>query len=160
MATLQKLCSDGVLVRVNVELDAGDSIERLVFAYPKFVEWAQNVLPLTQSSIAELAEQPDEQVDALLHDFISGVRMGYGKRYKRLQPGEQEIWELKTADIRLFGWFARKHVFVITAGEEKKRLNVIEGLYGGYRNEAARLRDTLDLDPPKYIPGDEIDDLF
>lgn len=159
MATLQELCVSGDLVRIDVPLDADQNVERLIFAFPKFTEWVQNVLPDIQTSILGLEEHPDQQLDAFLNDFISGEALSRRQRFRRLSPADRGIWELKTADIRIFGWFVRRDVFVATAADEKKRLRDINGLYGGYRDEAVRMRDSLDLDPPKYVEGGDYDDV-
>jgi hypothetical protein len=62
------------------------------------------------------------------------------------------IWELKTADLRIFGWFNVLDHFVGAAADTTDRVKQ-HNLYYGYAGETARFRDGLDLDPPKFIPG-------
>ena len=157
---MQELSANGTLVKISVPLGANENVERVLYAYPRFVDWISNELPMIESSIVGLEETPEEQLDALFHDFISGESLAYGNRFKQLQPAQSAIWELKTADLRVFGWFPRKYIFIATAGDEKKRLADIGGLYNGYRDEAKRLRDQLDLDEPKFVPGGNVNDVI
>ena len=64
------------------------------------------------------------------------------------------IWELKTSDLRIFGWFHAKDCFI---GYRAEHADFVKkhNLYYGLASEAARFRDQLDLDEPKFIPGDD-----
>jgi hypothetical protein len=64
------------------------------------------------------------------------------------------IWELKTPDLRLFGWFHVKDCFI--CGALDTAFNVKNSnLYKGYANEVGHFRDELPLDEPKYLTGDD-----
>ena len=70
-----------------------------------------------------------------------------------LRPEIEGVWELRTHDLRFFGWFWRKCVFVIASIEQAKRCKDLR-LYPGHRDQAKRDRAALNLDPPKFITGD------
>jgi hypothetical protein len=67
---------------------------------------------------------------------------------------DEGVWELKTADVRLFGWFHQFDCFVGVVIDLKYRVQEYK-LYSGYMGEVIRFRDNLDLDEPKFIPGGE-----
>jgi hypothetical protein len=56
--------------------------------------------------------------------------------------------------LRIFGWFHAKDCFI---GYRAEHADFVKkhNLYYGLASEAARFRDQLDLDEPKFIPGDD-----
>jgi len=153
MATIHQLCEAGALVAIGGGLDAHEQPQRLLFALPHVVEWLDQVLPNLEADFHEGRQDPLEQADDLFHDFVSGADFSFYERSHSMRPSDPGVWELKTPDLRLFGWFAAKGVFVIaeinTAFACKQH-----GLYPGYRGSVIRRRDNLDLDEPKFINGD------
>ncbi len=84
--------------------------------------------------------------------------MAYGQEFRRLHPGEHGIWEMRTPDIRIFGWFPHMDCFVAVFGDDASHIKDHD-LYAGYRDQVVRMRDALDLDEPKYLDGAEIEDV-
>jgi hypothetical protein len=97
------------------------------------------------------AATPSEQMDFLLYQFISGKPIT-SMPPKCMLPESEGIWELRTHDLRFFGWFWRKGVFVISSAETKARCKTV-GVYGRCRLQARRDRDRLELDLPKFVNG-------
>ena len=96
-----------------------------------------------------------EQVDGLVDVFCSGDTLTYGEQFKPLTHIKDGVWELKTPDIRIFGWFNRKDCFIGVVADDATRIKTYH-LYHGYANvTTARFRDALDLDEPKYVTGDD-----
>jgi hypothetical protein len=73
-----------------------------------------------------------------------------------LRPAGDGVWELKTADLRVFGWFHAKDCFLGHCADTAERVKE-HRLYTGYVGEVVRFRDSLPLDEPKYIPGEDPD---
>ena len=71
-----------------------------------------------------------------------------------LYEHEDGVWELKSADIRVFGWFYKRDVFIAAAADAAWKIKEY-CLYAGYRDQTKRDRDALDLDPPKFIAGSD-----
>jgi len=142
-----------------VKLDPGlglrEQEERMIFAYPRVIEWLQKELP-DEASSWNIEETPLEQIDAFVADFCSGAELTINRQVKPIRHIRHGILELKTADVRLFGWFAKRDCFICTAGNTAASVKV-HRLYNGYRDEAVRLRRELDLDEPKYVDGDDPD---
>ena len=59
---------------------------------------------------------------------------------------------LKTPDVRLFGWFKERGVFII-ANINSAAFIKEKQLYQGYWNDTRDRRKRLDLDEPKFIDG-------
>ncbi len=148
MATLLSLVHDGALSRIDPEIANED---RFIFTTPTFQKWVSEKLPQLASNW-DLDEQPIEQFDGLLDTFCGGHPLTYGSDLRCLFEHENGIWELKTADLRIFGWFVQRDYFIaVRAGsawfiKEHK-------LYKGFIGEVMRERDALDLDAPKFIEG-------
>src|SRR5262249_17769795 len=86
--------------------------------------------------------------------FCSGETLTFSTQFKPLTHLKDGIWELKTPDLRIFGWFHVKDCFI--AGNIDTAFNVKNhNLYAGYAGDVARERDQLDLDNPKFVPGDD-----
>ena len=95
---------------------------------------------------------PLEQFAELLGIFGSGEFLTYGYDLKPLTHAYDGIWELKTADLRIFGWFPHMDCFIAHKADLASRIKD-HGLYHGYIGEVGRFRDNLELDDPKFISG-------
>jgi hypothetical protein len=54
----------------------------------------------------------------------------------------------------MFGWFYHQDCFIGTDCN-LKRVIIESKLYRPYSEQAVRFRDQLDLDGPKFVPGDD-----
>lgn len=156
MATLHTLISAGVVVPIEIELD-GQLPWRQLYGYPTagppniILRWLHETLPTMISQVGT-EDTPEEQVYGLLELFAAGDDLTPETMYRLLHPHEDGVWELKTIDVRIFGWFVAKDCFIaVFAGDATHIHN--HGLHHGYINEVIRLRNELDLDSPKFVPG-------
>lgn len=113
MATLTTLVGRDDLVAVGGGLEDDEQPSRLLYAFPHVVDWLANALPVLRPLDPGTELVPLEQVDVLFHDFVSGEDFAYYERSHSLRPAELGVWELKTLDVRVFGWFPKKGVFVM-----------------------------------------------
>ena len=158
MATLVNLAIIGSVIKVDPILGLREMELRRIYLLPRAQEWLKNVLPETDSD--RLTEEvPLMQVDALFYEFCSGQALRVGTRFKALVHLGDGVWELKTADVRLFGWFTQKDCFVVSDCDSKYRILKL-GLVRPYSEQAVRFRENLDLDEPKFVPGDNPDDVI
>jgi len=159
MATLLKLAETGEVIKVDPVLGLRELELRRIYLLPRAKNWLAEVLPETDSD-RNIEEHPSQQVDALFYEFCSGQPLPVGRRFKALVHLGDGVWELKTADVRLFGWFTQKDWFVVSDCDSKYNLMQRRDLYRGYCVQAVRLREKLSLDEPKYITGDNPDDVI
>lgn len=157
MATILDLIGTEALFKLDPGLDNQDQDYRCVYTSPRLKTWVEREL-LGLESTWKLELSPAEQMAELVEHFCSGGPLTYGWQFKPLTHIRDGVWELKTADTRMFGWFFRRDCFigaVANLTDHIKRHN----LYGGHAGEVVRFRDALDLDEPKFIPGDNPHDV-
>jgi hypothetical protein len=70
-------------------------------------------------------------------------------------PMSDEVWEMKTADIRIFGWMYRPRTFIAVFGDyaDLYKGKTQRRSYEDARRKIKKARDILDLDPPKFTKG-------
>lgn len=88
----------------------------------------------------------------LLAEFAIGRPMAYSIDYRKLNPLGHHIWELKSVDVRLIGWFVRRATFVTVCGRLKREIKQAK-CYTPCILNTAWFRGNLDLDEPKAITG-------
>lgn len=94
----------------------------------------------------------DEQVAVLLDDFIYGDPLEEDRQFKQLNPKTNGIWELKTGDVRFFGFFNAFDCFVIVCAADAAWLKEeMTTRYAECIQSAVLFRDSLSLDDPKFI---------
>jgi hypothetical protein len=153
MATVVQLDQQGALFKLDV-LEQHVQEFRQFYASPVLYEWITGTLP-GMASAAGVELTPQEQIVALLELFCAGERLAYEFQFKPLAHITDGVWELKTTDIRIFGWFSRKDCFIGAVADDATRIKAYK-LYHGYANVTTRgIRDTLNLDQPKFVPGDD-----
>ena len=98
-------------------------------------------------------------VDAMAY-FMRGEHITAGDEFSILRPahGMHGVWEMRTTDVRIFGWFPVKDIFICAEGDQAGFIKS-HNLYQGYRNSTIRKRNQLDLDEPKFIPGKDIENV-
>lgn len=162
MSTIEDIEGHGLLVRLKVELDYGEFDERSFFVTPDVKAWLENDLPGLETTIAEGRLTPLEQVYARLHEFITGEKFicENGRDLHEMWPHHHDVWELKTVDVRLIGWFYAPKKFVCVYIDSKGRMEELKAqgtdLYEIYRNSTKRFRDELDIDPPKVASEEDV----
>jgi hypothetical protein len=155
MATLDNIPT---VTKINVPLDRGEFEERRFYALPAYMNDSTNVVPALQAGRLNAPQSPIEQLDDILHRWIIGRPMRYGRWLKDLTPQSSETWELKTADLRIFGWIYRPKIFIgafigYTDDYKRHRNQPARESYEDARDRVIQIRTKLDLDPPKFVTG-------
>ena len=155
MATLDTLVVDQKLHRITVPLGRKESHERLIYGSPEALRWMREDVPVMTTGRLRAAQTPFEQLDSILHRWTAGYPIRYRTHLFDLMPGSDETWELKTVDLRIFGWIYRPQIFIAVCGgyadwykPPDKKLN-----YEDDRRLILRERAALDLDEPKFVKG-------
>lgn len=159
MATLLDLCKPeaAVLERFDPGFEDRTQEFRCVCASAKFRQWLTEDLPKMPSALG-LQSTPEEQLFDLLQLFCSDEILTYGEHFKPLHCRGQGVWELKTADLRIFGWFPIMDHFVAVVANDATFIKKHD-LYAGYIGEVVRFRDELELDEPKFIQSERPQDV-
>ena len=151
MATLAHLTERGKLKRYVAELEPPEQPERYVYASPAIEAWLTGALPQELCNWGSNL-LPHEQVWVLLHDFVAGIRLIHTETCKQLDPLRDGVWELRTVDVRIFGWFPRRCTFLMVCGAMKKTLRR-RVHYRPHIQRVIQFRASLDLDEPKAVVG-------
>lgn len=155
MATLAALADAGTLVRIEVDIDDGRQTWRCLYGTPDFIAWLEGVLPALETGVMDAEITPQEQVFVLFADFIEGQHFEMDRRFRRLRrTPDLSIWELKTIDVRIFGWFASMDKFVCAFGEHKEEILRRDSV-GTFMAKTDFVRNNLELDDPKFIHFEE-----
>jgi hypothetical protein len=154
MATMDILLERGELVAIAVPTD-GEPHVRWIYGLPGFRDWLTVDLPRLVPGRLQAADPPSEQVDDILYRWITGKDIRYSRQFQDLMPQSDEVWEMKTADIRIFGWMYRPRRFIAVFGDyaDLYKGKIRKRSYEDARCRVMSKRDILDLDPPKYAGG-------
>jgi hypothetical protein len=159
MPTISDLVDSGVIVRIEVDLAPRDQPLRLLYGTPQFVAWLRDVLDGTQPARRLGHTSITEQVDDLFYSFLSGQQLIFTKQFRVVRAEENAVWELKTPDVRIFGWFMAKDCFVAVFGNWADTIKDHD-LYRGYRIAIRRLRRELGIDGTLRVKGAAPDDVL
>jgi hypothetical protein len=142
MATFSTWLVRSGLQPLDIPLEPDEKKWGTLYVAPKFGEWLKERLAADEESPIGADLTIVEQLQDLFRVFITGRQLVFDEQFHSLWPGEKAVWELKTADLRIFGWFANKDFFIALFGDFKDRI-VDYGLYPGYRNEVIRIRSEM-----------------
>jgi hypothetical protein len=159
MPTITDLVDSGAIIKIDVELAPREQPLRLLYGTPQFIEWLQELLRGNEPSQRLGRTSPAEQIDDLFHSFLSGEPLIFTRQFRVVRAEENAVWELKTPDIRIFGWFMAKDCFVAVFGNWADTIKDHD-LYRGYRIAIRRLRRELGVDATLCVRGVEPDDVL
>jgi hypothetical protein len=159
MPTIADLVECGAIVKIDVDLAPRDQPLRLLYGTPQFIAWLQDVLAGAQPPYLFGHSSITEQIDDLFYSFLSGEQLIFTKQFRVIRAEENAVWELKTPDVRIFGWFMAKDCFVAVFGNWADTIKDHD-LYRGYRIAIRRLRRELRIDATLCVKGVAPDDVL
>jgi hypothetical protein len=151
MATLDELISAGRLERWTADLKRGELPHRCVYL----------LTGVYRDFLADCHRAPDrrglldpaEQLSMRLNAFIGRPDPPrIGDEIKQISPDREGLFEFRTPDTRLVGWFTHPGVFVGCEAFLKSSLRRRGGMKQ-MKERAFAARDALDLDAPKFLGG-------
>lgn len=157
MATLEHLADSDKVIRHEPDLEDDEFAERYAYFAPAFDVSLSALRAIGCLHGRKLT--PYEQTERILYDYVIGVRLAYGSDYHPLDPLGFHTWELKTPDVRLFGWFPRRRHFIIVCWRLKDDLKPA-AKYASPIQEVVDFRNLLDLDEPKAVTGVRADEVL
>ena len=155
MATVLELSTgtNAPQIKLDPSLEEDEQEWRAIYVLARIRARFETDLP-TWTSQWSIEQTPAQQMDALVEIFCSGDALTFGHRFKPLNHLGKGIWELKTPDLRFFGWFPHKDCFVGGALDTAFKVKSYN-LYAGHAGAVAYFRSQLDLNEPKFVPGDD-----
>ena len=152
MPTIEHLVATGAISRIEVELDGREQAQRLLYGTPGFIEWLGKLINGEESEGHLGQATAVEQIDQLFHSYLSGAPLIPNRQFRYIRAEENAVWELKTPDIRIFGWFMKRDCFVCVFGDWADKVKDHD-LYRGYRIAIRRLRRELGVDNTLCVQG-------
>ena len=157
--TFDSLQAEGVIVKVEVILSGSELPKRLLFGTQNFIEWLEARLSQHEPSPVGADLSPVEQLDYLFYSFVSGKPLVHSRQFRAIRAERNAVWELKTVDFRIFGWFVKRDCFVAVFGDWADHVKDHD-LYRGYRLEIRRLRRELGIGDDMCVEGVDPDDVI
>jgi hypothetical protein len=158
MSTITNLLSKGTLKAVTLGLLDDELPERGLFGTSRLFTFLAQELPNIPSR--DVALSAEEQVANLFGRFLTNRPLILRSPISPLRHLERAVWELKTLDVRVFGWFVDKNVMVIDAGCDAKLLKSEKLNYSGFIAQTEYVRRTLGFQPTDYIQGNQPNDIL
>jgi hypothetical protein len=152
MSTIEDLVAAGAISRIEVELSGRQQAQRLLYGTPDFIEWLRKLAHGTEPESRLGQATAAEQVDQLFNLFLSGGPLIHSRQFRYIRAEENAVWELKTPDTRIFGWFMKCDCYVCVFGDWADRVKDHD-LYRGYRIAIRRLRRQLNIDNTLCVRG-------
>jgi hypothetical protein len=150
MATLEQLESGGQISRHDAELETWELSKRMISFTSNFGKWLSQLKSAPKKRGRTLT--PFEEINQSFFAFVMGKPMAFGVDYRKLEPHGNHVWEFKTLEMRVFGWFPRKAHFLAVCGEFKDNLPNNKA-YKPFIEQVIKFREALALDEPKAILG-------
>jgi hypothetical protein len=157
-ASLHTLC-EGLRMteyRPNASRLQGD-LWRYVFLTPECVSWVKGALRTISKSDTAYAA-PWAQLEAKLRSYCDGIPLRYQDLHIS-KPQERGVWEIKTVDVRVFGWFPDKDYLILHTGEDAQSLHDDLMLYKPFIDATTAYRDGLSPGLPGPIMSKELIDV-
>jgi hypothetical protein len=130
-------------------LDEDEEQQVWLYVTPDFADWIDGELTTLQP-LADCELTPLEEVESFLRVLM--LRKRASGQLARLRPTAEGVWEVKTHQSRLFGWFVRPLHLVLCAGCPIIEVKGAEGAgYSKYYSDVKLIRKRLRLD---YAAGD------
>lgn len=144
MDTLSALLADPSILRLEVSLGPRDLPVRRVYGTRSFIDWLEERRVRLEPSKLGVDLSIIEQIDSIFYRFIVGDSLRNRWDFRCVKVESNPVWEFKTPDIRIFGWFPDKDCFIAVCGGWADHIKDHD-LYRGYRLEIRRLRRDMNL---------------
>lgn len=159
MATLDELVNAKELHEVIVNPGRGQLRRRSIYLAPSAKQWFDETLAGLDPAEAD-DFRPIMQVLTLFRTYISGEAMIENEDFKLMLPEENDVYELRTHDVRIYGWFYRPSIFIGVSADTMIQVHTVNGLASGHRNSVVIYRAASTLDPPLFEEGASTDDVL
>lgn len=124
---------------LKIELGFREQAWRILYTSPELREFLTEIVRGDPPTRWEADLTPKEQLFDLFRTFIVGEKLRSDEQFHVMRPDEHAVWELKTPDLRIFGWFLAQDQFAGIYGNWAEDVKA-HGLYPGYRDEIVRRR--------------------
>jgi hypothetical protein len=158
MATIEQKIASGELEKYEANLKPRELVDRIIYYSPDLTKWISNDLQQANRDFDQHLD-PLDQVVILFDEFVAGRPMTFGFQIKKLASLNDYVWEMRPTDVRIFGYFYRKSIFIAVCGELKKNLTK-NALYKPFIAEVVNFSKNINLDRPEKIMETRLKDVL
>lgn len=152
MATIKTHTDSGELFLFKPNLRADQQQCRLLYFSKRSKEWVHRSLPsATTDGFTHGAMTPLQQFDTLTRRYCAGEDLTDPPPHP-MKPESDGIWRLKTADLRIVGWFVKQAVFVTSEIDLKPHCHARRD--EELLENARQYRSQLNIDDGAFVEGD------
>ncbi|MCE4226954.1 hypothetical protein HCU64_24750 [Methylobacterium sp. C25] len=152
MEALAKPLRDGAITPIEIELGPRELPMRQLYGTRGFLAWLDERARGHEPSTIESDITPLEQIDDLFYRYVAGRTLTHRREFRCVKVERNPVWEFKTPDVRIFGWFPMKDCFVAVYGDSADRVKDHD-LYRGYRLEVRRIRREMGIEESLHGAG-------
>lgn len=150
MTTIESLKQEKTIVKLVIPLRENELELRTIYVSQRFISWMKENMIEFSAKNTDMDLSPKEQMYKIFRQYVIGEDFDSDRKLKCLHPNGKFIWEFKSVDLRVFGWFYKPGIFICVAAnftDIVKKSN----LYAGYVNEAVKFRIDSGLDKPNFV---------
>lgn len=155
MATIATLLADSRIHRVQVRLGRGQFHDRRLYALPDCFQWMKVDVRKMVTGRIKSASTPYEQMIERFRQWMADEPMHQCRMFRDMLPHTDGVWEMKTDDLRIFGWMYQPKQFIAARGgyaDDFKEPTKTK-TYADEMRKVIEARNDLPLDEPKFREG-------
>ena len=141
------LVKAGRLRRYDLADDDDRQPHRSLYLAPDLAAWING--PLAQCHIPRRAIAPVEQVTDFMDRFV-GEPVMHINDFQQIKPTGAHVYEMKTTDVRIYGWFPAARLFIAVEGALKADTKTA-GTVTAIRKRVEVFRSGLALPSPDSV---------
>ncbi len=158
MSTVANLVAAGTLRAVTLGLIDDELPDRGLFGTRRLHDFLEGDLRAVPSRDSTLSAEL--QLATLFGRYLTNRPLILHSPISPLRHLKSAVWEMKTLDVRVFGWFAQKDVMVLDAGCDVKLLKSDKLNYSGFIAQTEYVRKTLGFQETEYVQGTQPNDIL
>jgi hypothetical protein len=159
MTTIADLLKQTELHDLEVERSSREFWDRHIYMTKDFASWLENDLPQMPAA-NDAVLSPEEQLAARCKQFIRGDPIDQPVHLNFIRHTSGFVWEMKTADLRVFGAFEKRDHFIAVRGIDTATVKGPPSLYNGIAGEVEREIAKLGLEPAQLICTGKLNDVI
>lgn len=146
LSTLHTLRTQGVLVGYALAEDDERLPERCLYLTQGLANWIET--DLAKAEVPGRAISPQEQLTDFMDRFVGEPTMHIND-FQQIKPAGAAVYEMKTTDVRVYGWFAARRVFIAVEGALKRDTKTA-GTVTAIRKRVTEFRVSIKLPQPDF----------
>lgn len=147
LSTLRMFVRTGRLLQYELAEDDDRQPHRSLYVTPDLARWING--DLARHPLSKRAVSPVEQIADFMDRFV-GEPVMHINDFQQIKPAGAHVYEMKTTDVRVYGWFPAARVFIAVEGALKAETTAA-GTVTAIRKRVEAFRSGLALPSPDSV---------